>query len=185
MLGAGAAGALGVLLAPEAVLAQAEVDHLRWDLVAVGSGAVVPGGTDVATDAASSDMVSLTGSGFARPDEGTASGGGTFVHRHSNGTEVAHGVYVVTGFKSFQNAGGTLVGTGLTDAIGRLDETTGGVLSLDVSLLPDGGSPLAAVLGVHCSLPGSSPVVEGATLSVGNFNFMQTEGSLTLFHVLD
>ncbi len=186
MLGAGAAGALGVLMAPQAVLAQGEVDHLRWDLVAAGGGAIVPTGTDVAADASTGDKVSLTGSGFARPDEGTANGGGTFVHRHADGSEVAHGVYAVTGFESFQNAGGSLVGTGLTDTIGRLDETTGGILSLGVNLLPEGGSPHAAVLGVHCSLPGSSPVVEGVTLSVPDFgaNFVQSSGG-TLFHVLE
>ena len=186
MLEAGAATALGVLLVPEAAMAQGEVGHLRWDLVAVGGGAVVPGGTDVGADAATGDMVSLTGSGFARPDEGTASGGGTFVHRHANGTEVAHGVYAVTGFKSFQNAGGTLVGTGLNDTIGRLDQTTGGVLTLDVSLFPSGGGSLPAVLGVHCHLPGSSPVEEGITLSVAEFglNFVQSSGA-TLFHVLE
>ncbi len=185
MLGAGAAGALGVLMAPQVVLAQDDVGHLRWDLVAVGGGAVVPTGTDVGTDA-SGATVSLTGSGFARPDEGTASGGGTFLHKDSTGAEVAHGVYAVTGFNSFQNAGGSLVGTGLTDTIGRLDQTTGGVLSLNVSLLPAGGTSHAAVLGVHCHLPGSSPVGEGVTLSVPEFglNFVQTSGG-TLFHVLE
>ncbi len=155
------------------------------------SGVVVPGGTDVAIDLANDtfkgDTVSLTGSGFARPDKGTASGGGTFVHRHSKGTLVARGVYAVTGFNSFQNAGGSLVGTGLTDTIGRLDETTGGVLSLQVSLFPDGGTPHAAVLGVHCQLPGSSPATEeGVTLSIPDFgvNFVQSSGA-TLFHVLE
>lgn len=182
MLGAGAAGALGVLLASESALAQAEVENLRWDLVAVGGGAVVPGGTDVGTDAATGDSVSLTGSGFARPDDVTASGGGTFVHRHADGTEVAHGVYAVTGFMSFQNAGGTLVGTGLNDTIGKLDQTSGGVLILLVNLFPSGGGSLAAAVGIHCHLPGSSPVTEGITLSVGPFNFVQTTGG-TLFHV--
>ncbi len=105
--------------------------------------------------------------------------------RAGGGRQLAHGVYFVTGFKSFRNDGGSLVGTGLTDGIGELDETTGGVLSLNVSLLPEGGSALAAVLGVHCNLPGGSPATEeGVTLSVGTFKFVQSSDA-TLFHVLE
>ena len=183
MLGAGAAGALGVLMAPQAVLAQDQVGKLRWDLVAVGGGAVVPTGTDVATDAPTGDTLSLTGSGFARPDEGTASGGGTFVHRHADGSEVAHGLYVVTGFNGFNNGGGSLAGTGLTDAIGRLDQTTGGVLSVDFRVA---GAPVTAVLEINCSLPGGSPETEGIRVVVAQFGveFKQTTGA-TLFHVLE
>src|SRR5437879_504218 len=74
----------------------------RWDLVqrtpASSVTVVVAGGTDVARDAATSVRISLTGSGEVRPHKGKATGGGTFVHRHSNGNEVGHGVYVVTGF---------------------------------------------------------------------------------------
>jgi len=183
MLGAGAAGALGVLMAPQAVLAQDEVGNLRWDLVAVGGGVVVPTGTDVATDASTGDTVSLTGSGFARPDEGKASGGGTFVHRRADGSEVAHGLYVVTGFNSFNNGGGSLAGTGLTDAIGRIDQTTGGVLSLNFRVA---GSPVTGVLEIHCTLPGGRPDQEGVRFVVAQFglDFKQTTG-FTLFHVLE
>jgi hypothetical protein len=183
MLSAGAAGALGVLIAPEAVLAQDEVGNLRWDLVAVGGGAVVPAGTDVATDASSGDTISVTGSGFARPDEGTASGGGTSMHRHADGSEVAHGVYVVTGFNSFTNGGGSLAGTGLMDAIGRIDTTTGGVLSLNFRVA---GAPVTGVLEIHCTLPGGRPDTEGIRVVVPQFglDFKQTNG-FTLFHALE
>ena len=183
MLGAGAAGALGVLMAPQAVLARDEVGNLRWDLVAVGGGAVVPTGADVATDASSGDTVTLTGSGFARPDEGKAGGGGTFVHRQADGSEVAHGVFVVTGFNSFKNGGGSLAGTGLTDTIGKLKQTTGGALSLNIRVA---GAPVTAVFEIHCSLPGSQPDKEGVRLVVEQFglDFTQTSGA-TLFHVLE
>jgi len=183
MLGAGAAGALGVLMAPQAVLAQDEVGKLRWDLVAVGAGVIVPTGTDVATDAPTGDTISLTGSGFARPDEGTASGGGTFVHRHADGSEVAQGLYVVTGFNSFNNGGGSLAATTLTDAIGQLDQTTGGVLSVNIRVA---GVPVTAVLEIHCSLPGGLPETEGIRVIVAQFglDFKQTTGA-TLFHVLE
>lgn len=186
LLGAGAVGTLGVLLAPETVLAQGdqpEVELLRWDLVQIVQGVVLAGGTDVARDAATGDLGSLTGSGQAKPGEHGATGGGTFVHRHANGTEVAHGVYYVTGFKSFESGGGSLVGTGLIDGIGRLNQTTGGVLSLDVHLVAASGQKADGVLEVHCTLPGGRPGTEGITLSVGPFKFVQDRG-VTLFHAL-
>src|SRR6266571_7739547 len=36
-------------------------------------------------------FLTFTGSGEARPDDRAAAGGGTFLHRHSDGSEVAHG----------------------------------------------------------------------------------------------
>ncbi len=73
LVGIGAVGALGVLLAPEAVLADGEnreeVELLRWDLVQIVQGVVLAGGIDVARDAASGDLISLTGSGGARPEK--------------------------------------------------------------------------------------------------------------------
>jgi hypothetical protein len=188
ILTAGAAGTLGILLTPGAAFAKntKEVELLRWDLVEITSGVVLAGGTDVARDARTGDTVHLTGSGQAEPEDHSAAGGGTFIHRHANGSEVAHGVYFVRGFRSFENADGTLVGTGLTDGIGELKETTGGVLSLDVRLLPSSGGSVDGVLGVHCNLPGSTDksIKEGVTLSVASLSFVQDTGA-TLFHVLD
>ena len=186
LIGAGAAGALGAL-APTAALA---VDNgrgklIRWDLVQVGpSGVVLAGGTDDGQDSATKDVIHLTGSGQAEPAAREAAGGGTFVHQHSNGTMVAHGVYLVTGFNSFQNAGGSLAGVpGLKDGIGEIGETTAGVLSLNVHLVPSSGASLNGVLAVNCALPPVSSIEEGITLSVGPFNFKQ-HGGFTLFHVL-
>jgi hypothetical protein len=95
---AGVLLAEGVLLAPEAVLADGEngeeVELLRWVLIQIVQGVVLAGGTDVAKDAASGDKISLTGSGEVRPESHKATGGGTFVHQHANGSEVGHGAYV-------------------------------------------------------------------------------------------
>ncbi len=184
---AGAIGTLGALVAPETVFAQEDQpESIRWDLVAVGGGAVVPGGTDVGRDAATGDTLSLTGSGFARPGEGTATGGGTFTHRNAAGTEIAHGIYYVTGFKTFTNGGGSLAGILTTDAIGRLDQTTGGKLFVRVHLVAVSGEMLNGVLGVHCVLPGGAPAEEGITVTVDNtpLNFTQDKGG-TLFHLLE
>jgi len=178
-------------MAPQAAFAKEEVGELRWDLVVARFGAVVPGGSDDGIDASTFDTITLTGSGFARPHKGTASGGGTFVHRHADFSFVDAGVFVVTGFNSFNNGGGSLLGTGLTDTIGELDETTGGVLSLNVSAV-GASMPFNAVLEVHCSLPGGSPTTEGIRLVVAQLglDFQQpTRGGgilsgATLFHVL-
>jgi hypothetical protein len=180
-------GTVGALLAPNAVFADENQQGLiRWDLVAFGGGAVVPGGTDVGKDAATGDTLSLTGSGFARPDEGTATGGGTFVHRDSSGNELAHGIYFVTRFNSFTNGGGSLVGILSTDSIGRLDQTTGGTLFVRVHAIATTGATANGVLGVHCALPGGAPEEEGISATVDNtpLNFVQNGGA-TLFHVLD
>ena len=188
ILTVGAAGTLGILLTPEAAFAKntKEVKLLRWDIIVIdNSGVILPGGTNVARDARTGETIDLTGSGQAEPKERSAAGGGTFIRRDANGSEVAHGVYFVKGFRSFENAGGTLVGTGLIDGIGELEETTGGILSLDVRLLPSSGGSVDGILGVHCTLPGSTgSIKEGETLSVAKLNFVQDTGD-NLFHVLD
>ena len=136
------------------------------------------------------DMLTLFGSGEARPEGRTAAGGGTFLHKHANdGTEVAHGVYVVSGFTGFINGHGTLVGTGLTDGIGHLKQTDSGILSLNITAFPSGGGSLPAKLTVECALPGdTSGAVEGIKLDIAVpghvFHFKQvSEGGFTVFHV--
>jgi len=184
---AGAVGTLGALLAPEAVLADDnQPERIRWDFVAFGGKHVEPGGADVSSDSATADTITLTGSGFANVDEGNARGGGTFVHKTASQT--FSGVYYVTGFKSFENPGGTLAGLGLTDDIGPIDRTTGGDLSVRVHAVATDGSGLSAdgTLGVHCRLPGGvGTEPEGFSLTVDSpsFHFVQKSGA-TLFHVL-
>jgi hypothetical protein len=175
---------------------------VRWDLLQPVNGVAVPGGMDVATDATTKDMITLTGSGQAEPREGEAAGGGTFVHQRADGTLVAKGSYFVTGFVSWQRLpGGDFSMTGLVDGIGNGTgatpderEPSSGVLTLDVRLVPDGTAPSAgvnAVLSVHCHLPGTLvPGFEGVTLAVGSLNFTAeananpTAHGITLFHRL-
>jgi hypothetical protein len=187
---AGAAGALGVLLNPSAVFADddEDVNLLRWDLVQLIQGTALAGGMVHAKDAATGDVVTLTGSGEARPDDRTAAGGGTFLHKHADGSEVAHGVYVVTAFKSFKNGHGSLTPTGLQDGIGHKNQTDSGILSLGIKAFAVGAAgSIDAKLGVECALPNdTSGAVEGITLDVLTFHFRQVEGGgFTLFHVLD
>ena len=189
ILTAGAAGALGVLVNPSAVFADdgEEVSLLRWDLVQIIQGTVLTGGSVRASDAATGDVVTFTGSGEARPNDLTAAGGGTFVHKHADGSEVVHGVYVVTAFNSFKDGHGSLVPTPLRDGIGHKNQTDSGILSLGIKAFPATGGSIDAKLGVDCALPGDmSGAVEGITLDVLTFHFRQVpEGGFTLFHVLD
>jgi hypothetical protein len=188
---AGAIGTVGALLVPEAVFAdEGQPQLLRWDLIRIHDGVILSGGTDVAK-ASNGDTVSVTSSGEAQPNAQTATGGGTFIHRKSNGKLVAQGVYFVTGFTSFVPAspGGNLVGSGLTDGIGTLEQTAGGVLSVNIHAIVDAppdiaGGTVDAVLGIDCGV-GSTTIKEGNTLSVAalGINFVQDTG-FTLFHVL-
>jgi hypothetical protein len=191
ILTAGAVGALGALLDPAAVLAKEseEVELLRWDLVRIVQGTVLDGGSVMGKDdGPTGDTVTLTGSGEARPERRTAAGGGTFVHKHANGSEVAHGVYVVTGFNSFIDGHGTLPAS-LTDGIGHAKQADSGKLSLKVKAHAAGiAASIDATLTVECGLPGdTSGAVEGIKLDVPalNLHFHQVpEGGVTVFHIL-
>jgi hypothetical protein len=141
--------------------------------------------------AATGDEVTLTGSGQVLPNSHGASGGGTFVHMHANGTEVAHGVYIVTGYRSFRDGHGHVPFTdGIADGLGAAH---GGILSVNVKLVPlvnDKPQPAnAGVLTIYCALPkntlGLKDTQEGFTLKVGTFNFRQEgKGGGTLFEIL-
>lgn len=184
--GAGAIGVLGAIGVPTTVFAgDEEVELLRWDIVHFPQNVGLPGKA-TAKDAATGDVVTLTGTGQIEPKKRTATGGGTFVHTHHDGSPPVNGVYVVTGFLSFTPAGGTLAGLGLTDGIGTLAQTVGGLIVVSVNVMPVGHSPLSGVLHVDCDVPGVEfPIKEGVSLSVGTFDFVkETDGGFTDFHVL-
>lgn len=173
------------LIAPAGLAQQRQAlgHHVRFDLVRTEQSTVLAGGEDVGRDAATGDTVRLTGSGEFKPATMEAAGGGTFVHRRANGTEVAHGVWVVTGFVSWMPAGGFLPSF-LTDGIGEVSEASAGIVTIHVGLKPSSGGTVPATLSVGCNLPGAAfPIEEGITLNVGSFVFEQ-HGGLTLFHVL-
>lgn len=174
------------LMAPAGLAQQPQVlgHHVRFDLVRVVQGVVLAGGENVGRDTATTDTVTLTGSGGFKPATADAAGGGTFVHQHSNGTVVAQGVWVVTGFVSWEPAGGFLSGVGLTDGIGEVSEASAGIVTIHVELRPSSGGSLPATLSVNCALPGAAfPIEEGITLNVASFVFEQ-HGGATLFHIL-
>jgi hypothetical protein len=177
--------ALGVLLAATSAtggLSGERRGHIvRWDFPQVIQGTALAGGTDIGLDEASGDTMSLTGSGHAKPARHTAFGGGTFVHTDSAGSEVAHGVYVVTGFVSWTSLPGTFPVP--MDGIGNIAQAHAGILVLDVRFFPEGGSPVDGVLTINCHFPDTpAEIEEGFELSLGTFNFTPA-GGVTLFHV--
>jgi hypothetical protein len=130
------------------------------------------------------DTIVLTGSGQFKPGLGDAAGGGTFIHRHANGTEVAHGVWVVTGFVSWAPAGGFL--PPVTDGVGEASEASAGIVVLHVHLTSSTSVSHFGQLSINCQLPGSSnPLIEeGIVLTVETHVFTQ-DGGATVFHVLE
>jgi hypothetical protein len=159
---------------------------VRWDFIQLGgTGATttaLPGGTDVGLDEATGDTVELTGSGIVKPATGDVTGGGTFVHMHADGSLAAQGFYVLTGFVSWEQRPGTFPAP--NDGVGHLTEASAGILIVDITAFPDGGSPVDAVLTIHCHFPDSPPDEEGFELTVPDFDlhFVQ-DGGVTLFHV--
>jgi hypothetical protein len=160
---------------------------IRFDVVQFVQGTVFTGGTALSRDATTGDTVLLTASGQAKPGKGDAAGGGTFEHRHSNGVLVARGVWIANSAASWNHVDGTLVGAGLADGIGVIDDTAAGNLVLNVTLMPEAGGSPSAVLTVHCTLVGSPPTQqEGVTLDVGSLHFTPVhEEGFTVFHVLN
>jgi len=196
-------------LAPGAVLAddgeQDEVELLRWDMTQTLNGVLVPAGSVVGIDNVSvpvGDTLTLTGSGQASTKKQTATGGGTFVNRHADGrisAKLGLGIYYVTGFKSFVNAGGSLTGSSpsVMDTIGEAKRTTGGVLSLNVHVMAVTGQHADTVLEIHASLPGGQPDTPGFRLAIPSpstktvFQFEplpvgdSRQTGFPLFHVLE
>jgi hypothetical protein len=166
---------------------------VRWDLVQFVSGVVLSGGEDVSEDAATGDLITLTGSGHARPGAGRAFGGGTFVHEQATGPTV-QGAYYVTDFVRWRRIReGSFAATGLIDGIGNPGGATSGVLRVRVRLVPEvGGQPGQGVNGVliiFCRLPGATVgFAEGVRLKVPSLglDFVQHEtmAGFTLFHVI-
>ncbi len=185
---------LGVAtMAPGPALGGNALGHekVRWDLIQLGGAGstttALPGGTDVGLDATTGDTVEVTGSGIVKPDSGDVTGGGTFVHKHSDGSVFAQGFYVVTDFVSWEQRAGTFPAP--NDGVGHLSQASAGVLVLDILAFaadgPAGGIP--GVLTIHCHFPNTPQADEEGielTATVGGTTFHFTQhGGVTLFHV--
>ena len=180
----------GALIAAAVAPAGAHTVRLvRWDVVKRSGHppALVAGGSARATDPATGDTLTLTGTGQAEPRQRAAAGGGSFIHRHADGTSCCRGVYLVTGFVSFTQGPGSLAGTGILDAIGDREQATSGVLRVRVKLVHADGMVAEGTLTISGALPGApAGSLEGVQLTVdGEHAFTQIRpGSHTLLHTL-
>ena len=123
---------------------------VRWDLVQIAQGVVLPGGTDAGRDAGTGDTILMTGSGDAEPAEGNAAGGTL------EGTGLTDGVGRIEEESS-----------GILTLVVRLFPSGGGhadaVLGVNCNL------PGA-----------TESITEGITLAVGNLRFVQNGGATLL-----
>lgn len=158
---------------------------LRWDLLDVNLATkqIVPGGTNTSKDAATGDTISMTGTGQFTPSKKVASGGGTFVHKHADGSVVAQGFYYVTRFGSYRVGGGEPP-KGLTDRVtGKQGTPLDGILVMTIRLIPivDGKPqpPQPATFTIYCHFEhnhlGLKEEDEGFRLRTGTFVFKQTQ----------
>ncbi len=169
-----------LLLAIVAPAANAQANHVRWDIIQPGNP-LLPGGS-LSAKADNGSKITLTGTGtFVAPANGQGSsdavtGGGTW----KIDTPSASGTYEVEGLVRFDEAPGTLVGTGLTDTIDDIEDARAGLVILSI-LYSDGER---GILVFSCTLPGSPPTVfEGITASKGFVDFFNPVQALqTLFH---
>jgi hypothetical protein len=187
---------LGLLLGGLFAATSAVGDHprakiVRWDLVEIANGTAVAGGENVATDAATGESLTITGSGHVRPRSHEAFGGGTYVFQDADGNEVENGSYQVTEFVSFRRLrGGDFAATGLIDGIGDPAEASSGIMTVKVRALAEGAPPTQAVdalLEVHCHLPGTvEETFEGVRITVGGqvFEPDPDRHGVTLMHVM-
>ena len=181
---------LTVLLAIAAPAANAKAKHVRWDIISL-SGTTVSAGGSASASANDGSEITLTGMGtFVAPASGKGSnavtGGGTW----TIDTPSASGTYEVKGLVRFDEALGTLVGTGTTDTIDDLEDAHSGLAVLTI-LYSDGDR---GILVVSCHLPIGTPatIFEGVTVSKGSVDYWNREAPVagvnenrTAFHIAD
>ncbi len=197
VLGAGAAGTLGVLLGPKAAFGSSLPEAadqtvapsqltvcFRFDFVQIIAGLIVPGVIFAVAPDGEEFEVRGTGSGGDR-------GGGEFAFRRPDGTLTEHGPFVVTGLAApFLPLGGNLLlgVPGMEDGIGNPANTTGGILTVAAKLLPSVGAAFPAVLTIICVLPGSAAPpaghTEGVIFEARGKKFIPNprKNTMTLFH---
>jgi hypothetical protein len=136
-------------------------------------------GPDFALSTATGDRLQLSGTGTFNAGARRVDGGGTFVHRHADGSLFADGSWIAVGIVSWK-AYGNAVPQGLPPNF------FGGVLVILIEVHPNlpGDPVLQAMLRVDCVL-GHPPAgaEEGIQVSVPAFpiTFDQEDGGATLF----
>jgi len=190
--GAGAVvGSAALVLAGRLPDAQAQAQHIRWDVVH-HIGTTVSAGGIASARAQDGSKITLTGfgtfvnSGSGGPN-GSATGGGTWQTFSPGGALTGSGSYSATRLVQFAVAPGSPVG--LTDTIGNLADARAGLVVLLIAY-SDGSE---GVLVVSCTGAGAAPptVFEGITATKGYVDYWNREAPVggvdadrTIFHVI-
>ncbi len=170
-----------------------EETRVRWDIVSVQGGNLLPGGIASARNN-NDDKITVTGSGtFVPGDPEEVTGGGDFRIVDRMGRELFRGTYRVTKLVSFELAPGRIPpGFPVNDTIGNFADARAGLVFLRIRY-SDGRR---GILVVGCHLPEGTPdaVMEGITASHAFVNFWNREApqdgppfvdaNRTVFHVV-
>lgn len=197
--GGAAAGVLGALGGPGAVLADRDDDEgrkkgkrIRWDIVNVLTGCAEPGG-HASARAVDGARITIMGSGTFPDVRNRCSrhvtGGGTWAvvpGTSPAGCFTGNGTFKVTELLKWDPAPGEFPLP--CDNIGRIEDTSAGLVKLRVRY----SNGEAGVLTVSCHLLGSPDCIfEGITASMNYEDFFDAEppvpgvdANRTLFHVV-
>jgi hypothetical protein len=179
---------VGIWLTVDKPAANAQVQSVRWDIASVSpTGDVTAGGSASAT-AGDGSTITLTGSGTFNTPAGrsgsssVAGGGGTWeIVPAGSTTASASGTYSVEGLVRFDEAPGSLAGTGLTDLIGESEDAHAGLAILRI-VYSDG---TRGVLIVACMLNRPATQIEGVSATKGYVDYYNIMEHITLFHISD
>jgi hypothetical protein len=187
---------LGVLFSAGAALGYAGTDEgeaarrhvtLRWDIASIVGVTVAPGGVASAF-ADDGSKITITGSGTfveSRIRKGPlagvsfhVTGGGNWETFDPHGNSTGAGTYTVTLLDRFDPAPGTLVGSGLTDLIGELEDARAGLAVFNVEY-SDG---TRGTIAFSCALTDTPDAVfEGITASKGFVDYWNRENGKPIF----
>lgn len=131
------------------------------------------------SEARNGDTVEVIGTGTMTIGSHSATGGGTFTHKDSNGNVIGSGTWTVEKLLSFRS-----YGNGIPQ--GLPENFIGGRTKMKVHLMPDGGGEgFDAILKIDCTIGDNIPAsaVEGVELNIfgSQPNFREEVGGATLF----
>ena len=125
--------------------------------------------TILGTPIVAGDVLRLTGSGGFDGTNAVVTGGGSFTHYRPDGSVVARGTWIVTGFQSFKSYGGPNPGV------------QGGLLLVTVTLIGPEATFAGLTLQVSCLINAPAGAPEEGTTLPGLFQ--EPTGGTTLFHL--
>jgi hypothetical protein len=169
---------LALLLLPASASATPATSPQHWVFHA-GDGFLAAINASLAPDKAAApngDILELAGNGTFNAAAKTVTGGGWFIHMHSNGSVVASGTWSAVSVLSFRSYGSGVPQKFPTNFFG-------GRLILAISVTPGPGVVLSAKLIITCEL-GQPPMgtMEGIMAAVpGVISFDTSVGGATVF----